>query len=94
MKYYVITESGVHTYNSMLAVKKEVSLEGKDFVELGNDRVLYMTDHSFEVVKDIRLLETVASKKVFSKDALDTQGWISIITLVFMLLLYTKGGGH
>lgn len=79
---YVITDTTVKTYKSMKRLTDEVSLEKHELTPIGKDYVVNMTDSSFEVAKDIKLLETVASKKVFSKEKMDFTNWLQIITIL------------
>lgn len=87
MTYYVITDLGVQSYRSLNQLKKEISIDKEEFVQLGTDYVMYMTDHSFEVTKDVRLLERVASKKVFTKDKMDLTNMLQILTLIVVYLV-------
>lgn len=84
---YVITDTEVKKYTSFGKLRSDLSLEKSDFTPVGKDFVVYMTDNSFEIAKDIKLLETVASKKVFSKDKLDITNWLQLITILLVYLM-------
>jgi hypothetical protein len=86
-KCYVITESGVEIYNSMSALKKDAKIESHEMTKVGADLVVNMTDQSFEIAKDIKLLEAVASKKVFSKDKFDTTNWLILCSILITYLM-------
>jgi hypothetical protein len=68
-------------------MKREISAEKEDFTKVGSDYVLNMTDESFEIAKDIRLLEIVASKNVFKKDSLDVTNMLQIFTMVLIYFM-------
>lgn len=89
---YVITESGVYTYKSKIQMTKDVAIETKELTPVGKDYVVNMTDQSFEIAKDIRLLESVASKKVFSKDKFDLTNWLQLITILVIWLMLGGDG--
>lgn len=84
---YVITDTEVKKYTSFGKLRSDLSLEKSDLTPVGKDFVVYMTDNSFEIAKDIKLLETVASKKVFSKDKLDITNWLQLITILLVYLM-------
>lgn len=86
---YVITESRVLTYRSMNKMRKEISLENHELTKVGKDFVVNMTDQTFEIAKDIKLLESVASKRVFTKDKMDMTNWLQIITII-CVYFFTK----
>lgn len=86
MKCYVITETGVHVYSSVAKMKQEVNIEKDEMQKIGGDLVCNMTDHSFEITKDIKLLESVASKKVFSKDKFDATNWMIVIVILLQVV--------
>lgn len=87
MAYYVITETGVYQYRNIPKMKREISAEKEDFTKVGSDYVLNMTDESFEIAKDIRLLEIVASKNVFKKDSLDVTNMLQVFTMILIYFM-------
>lgn len=87
MAYFVITDSGVYEYRNIPKMRKEISAEKEDFTKVGSDYVLNMTDESFDIAKDIRLLETVASRNVFKKDSFDMTNMLQIFTIVLLYFL-------
>ena len=89
MKFIVISETGVYPYNSYSQVKKDVAIERSEFTKVGSDYVVNMTDMDFTISRDIKQLETVASKKIFAKDNFDLGNWLSVLILVAVLL--TRG---
>lgn len=88
---FVITESSVKQYKSMKRLQAELSLEQHELTQIGKDYVVNMTDDSFEVAKDIKLLEAVASKKVFTKESMDLTNWLQVITMITVFFMLTKG---
>jgi hypothetical protein len=89
-KVYVITDSTVRVYNSMNKLKDELKIETSELTKVGKDYVCSMTDQSFEISKDIKLLETVGSRKVFSKEKMDSQGWMLVLIILMAFLIYTR----
>lgn len=87
-RYYVITDDGVRIYPSFFKASSEMSVKREDFTQLGSDYVCKLNEESLEVAKDIKLLERVASQKVFSKDKMDLTNWLQILVLV--LILFTS----
>jgi hypothetical protein len=90
MNIVVLHDNGIEHYKSWSEVKKYTSFKKNDFAQLGTDYVLNSTGDTFEISKDIKLLETVASQKVFSKDKFDTTNWLQVIILVMLLFMMTS----
>lgn len=86
-RVYIITESGVNVYNSLTKMNREISLDKHELTEVGSDLVCNMTDMSYQISKDIRLLETVATRKIFSKDKFDTSNWLQAFSIVLLIIL-------
>lgn len=84
---YVITETAVKQYRSIKRMQTDVSVQEHELTKIGKDYVINMTDDSFEIAKDIKLLETVASKKVFTKETMDLTNWLQIITIIVVIFL-------
>lgn len=85
----LINDEGVEVFNSWAQVKKRTSFKKEDFIKHGTDYVANVTEDSFEISKDIKLLEHVAAKKMFTKNKFEFSDLISIITLglVFISLV-------
>lgn len=93
MNIVVIHEGGVENYKSWTQVKKATSYEKDEFTQLGVDYLLNTTGDTYEIAKDIKQLERVASSKVFTKDKFDTTNWLQAFTLIIVLIMYLNGGG-
>lgn len=88
--YVTITEEdGIEVYKTWTEVKKHTSFKKEDFTPVGKDFVLNTTQDTYEIVKDIKLLENVAAQKMFTKNKMDFIDLITIINtlLVFMILV-------
>jgi hypothetical protein len=84
----VITDMGIDTYKKWNDMKKNHSLNKEDFVQYGTDFIAQMDQESYEVSKDIKLLERVASEKVFQKSKMDMTDIFSILAGVMSVLIY------
>lgn len=90
MNIIVIHGVGVDIYKSWTKVKLDTSYTKEDFEKIGSDYVLNTSKESYEIAKDIKLLEHVAAKKMFTKNKMDFMDFISLITLFMVLILMVK----
>jgi hypothetical protein len=81
---------GIEVFKTWAEVKKHTSFEKKDFTQLGTDYILNATNDTFEIAKDIKLLEHVAAKKMFTKNKMDFGDLISIITMLLVFIMLVK----
>lgn len=87
--YIIIDEmTGVHVYDNWLKLKKEHSFKKEEFTQFGKDYVLNTTGESFEVSRDIKVLERAAIDKAFGKRGLNGMDIITIISFILILLTY------
>lgn len=91
MNIVVIHDAGVEHFKTWAQVKKATSHDKSEFTRIGVDYVLNMTGDTYEISKDIKMIERVASQKVFAKDKFDTANWFQLITLVLAILIYARG---
>lgn len=80
---------GVEIYKKWKDVIRDYPTLKKDsdFVKEGEDYVSIIDKDSYRIVKDIKLLESVATEKVFGKKEID---WLTVIAnaaVVFVLLI-------
>lgn len=92
MNIVVIHDLGVDVYKSWRDVQKNTSFKKEDFTKVGTDYVLKVDNESYEIAKDIKLLERVASERVFAKQSLSFTDWATIGSFVLILLTYFKLG--
>lgn len=90
MNVVVVTDTGVDTYKKWSDVEKNHAMTKVDFVRYGNDYVAYMDEESHQVSKDIKLIESYASKQIFGKPKVDTltvfaNAAVTLIVLTMML---------
>lgn len=90
MTIVLINDMGVEVYKNWRQVAKETSFKKEDFTKIGNDYVLECDGETFEVSKDIKLLERVASERVFSKTGMDMSSLAVWATVILSLLIYMK----
>lgn len=89
MNIVVITdETGIEVYKSWTQLKKETSFKKEDFAQIGTDYILNCTLDTFEIVKDIKTLERVASERVFAKNKMTGIDMAVIGTFVMSILIY------
>jgi hypothetical protein len=84
----VVHDVGVDVYKSWGEMKKNHSLKKEDFTKVGSDYIVYLTNESYEVSKDVKLLERVAAESVFSRQSLSLSDWCSIGAFVLAFLIY------
>jgi hypothetical protein len=87
---YVITETAVKKYTSIRKLKNDLSIQEHELTQVGKDHVINLTDEGFEVAKDVKLLEAVASKRVFTKESMDLTNWLQILTIIVIYFMTKK----
>lgn len=80
---------GVDIYKKWKEVERDYPTLNKDsdFVKEGDDYVSIIDKESYRIVKDIKLLESIATEKVFGKKEID---WLSVgatAVTVFVLMV-------
>ena len=80
---------GVDLFKKWSEVEKNYPTLNKesDFVKEGEDYICIVDKETYQVIKDIKLLESVATEKVFGKKEID---WLTVFanaTVVFVLML-------
>jgi hypothetical protein len=88
----VVHDVGVDVYRTWREVEKNHALKKDDFTKVGTDYIVYLTNESYEVSKDVKLLERVASERVFAKQSMSFTDWATIGSFVLILLTYFKLG--
>ena len=84
----VTEEAGIEVYKSWAQLKKESSFKKEDFAQIGTDYILNCTQDTFEIAKDIKVLERVASERVFAKSKMSGSDMASIGAFVMAILIY------
>lgn len=85
----VVDDIMIENYKKWSDVKKvHPALTKEDFVQHGTDYVTMLDKESYMISKDIKLLETVATERVFGKKQTDwaTVFLTAIVTVGAMLL--------
>lgn len=80
--------TGIHVYKAWRDLKKVHTFEKNEFAKIGNDYVLNTTGDTFEISKDIKMLEHAASRQVFKKHGLDSKMVITVVMFVLVILTY------
>lgn len=89
MNIVVIHDIGVDVYKTWREMQKSHgSLKKEDFTKVGADYVCNLTGESYEVTKDVKLLERVAAESVFSRQSFSLSDWCSIGAFVLAFLIY------
>jgi len=89
MAMILINPEDVYVFRTWTEVKKNTSFTKSDFVKHGSHYVCNVTEDTFEISKDIKLLEHVAARKLFTKNKFEFTDLLQIVTLllVFMVLV-------
>lgn len=85
-------DQGVDVYHTWRDVGKNHALQKEDFTKVGTDYICTLTGESYEISKDVKLLERVAAESVFSRRSLSLSDWCSIGAFVLAFLLYFRLG--
>lgn len=83
----VTDEVGIEVFKSWNQVRKYTSFKKEDFTPMGKDFILNTTNDSFEIAKDIKLLEHVAAKKMFTKNKMDFSDLVGLVTLFMVFVV-------
>jgi hypothetical protein len=86
MNIVVRHEKGIDVYKSWNEIKKKTSYKKEEFAQLGTDFVLDTDNESYEIAKDIKMLERVASERVFAKSQMSNIDWAILLILVLQLI--------
>lgn len=88
MNIVIVTEDlGIEVYKTWKDVNKYTSFDKGEFTKLGVDYILNCSKETFEIQKDIKTLERVASERVFAKKSFTGLDWCILGT--FILTLYS-----
>lgn len=82
----VVSDTGVEVYKKWSDVKKDLNMEKEEFAEVGIDYICNLTGDSYEVAKDIALLERVASERVFAKSKMNNTDYMIAGTLLLVII--------
>lgn len=86
MEIVVVTDYGVDVYKKWADVKRIHSLEKHDFVQYNKDYIAYMDKESHQISKDIKLIEQVATNKIFPKPKMTMPEMLSVATFGLIFL--------
>ncbi|ODA15324.1 hypothetical protein A5N86_16645 [Geobacillus thermoleovorans] len=92
MNIVVVHDVGVDVYRTWRDVEKNHSLKKDDFTKVGSDYICTLTGESYEVSKDVKLLERVASERVFAKQNIGFTDWCAIGAFIMSVLIYFRLG--
>lgn len=81
-------EVGVEVYKSWSEVKKYTSFKKEDFAKLGTDYVLNCNNETYEIAKDIKTLERVASERVFAKSKMTGADMAAFGAFIMTVLIF------
>jgi hypothetical protein len=83
-------EIGVEVYKNWAEVKKYSSFKKEDFTQLGADYVLNCNQETYEISKDIKMIERVASERVFAKNKMSGIDMAVLGCFLMCILIYLK----
>jgi hypothetical protein len=84
----VTEEAGIEVYKTWSQLKKETSFKKEDFAQIGTDYILNCTLDTFEVAKDIKTLERVASERVFAKSKMSGSDMAAFGAFIMTVLIF------
>jgi hypothetical protein len=90
MNIVLINDTGVEVYKSWHHVHKETSFKKIDFAPVGTDFVLNCNNETYEISRDIKTLERVASDRVFAKSKMSGIDLLVVLAAVMSILIYFK----
>jgi hypothetical protein len=88
MNIVVVHDQGVDVYRTWREVEKYHALRKDDFTKVGTDYICSLTGESYEISKDVKLLERVASERVFAKQGMSFNDWCVIGGFIMSILIY------
>lgn len=86
----IVDDMLIETYKKWSDVTRmHPTLKKEDFVKHGNDFITLFDKESYQISRDIKLLETVATERVFGKKTIDwaTVFATAVITLIAVVLV-------
>lgn len=91
MNIIVVTDYGIDVYKRWKDVFKTHHVEKQDFVKYDKDYILYFDKESHQVSKDIKLIESVATAKIFPKPKMTMPELLSVASFGILSLLLMGG---
>lgn len=91
MNIVVVTDYGVDVYKKWADVKRTHDVKKEDFVRYDKDFILYFDKEAHQVSKDIKLIEQVATAKIFPKPKMTTTEMMSIGSFGILLMMLLGG---
>lgn len=90
MKWFVIVDDvGIFTYDKWSQVEKNHDLKKSDFVKHGDEHIVRFDADAYNISKDIKVLETVATSKVFGQPKIDwLTAFATACTTVIAILIF------
>ena len=88
MNIVIVNDTGVDVFKKWSDVKKYTSFTKEDFTPVGADFFLTIDNESYEISKDIKLLERVASERVFAKQKMSGVDYFAVLSGVMTILIY------
>jgi hypothetical protein len=89
MKYSVITDNGLVQSNTLLGInqKLKAKLEDKEFKQLGNDKIVKITDRDLEFIQDKKRLSMIPIRNLYKKNNTTMLLLVVVLVLQFILLI-------
>lgn len=91
MNIVVVTDYGVDVYKKWGDVEKSHSLKKEDFVPYNKDYVAYLDKEAHQVSKDIKLIEQVATAKIFPKPKMSFSELMSVGSFGILIVMLLGG---
>jgi hypothetical protein len=90
MNIVVVTDTGVDVHKKWSDVKNNHALKKDDFTVLGTDYICYLDEQSYEISKDVKLIERVASEKVFAKSKMSAPDIFAILAGIMSVIIFMQ----
>lgn len=91
MNIVVVTDYGVDVYKKWNDVMRTHDVKKDDFVRYDKDYILYFDKEAHQVSKDIKLIEQVATAKIFPKPKMTMPELMSIGSFGILVILMMGG---
>lgn len=88
---YIITDHGVRTGRTIKEINKKYGIlcDASEFVSVGSDQVIHMTDKDIDFVMDKSKVSTIMFSNFFKRD--NSGKLLAIVNLIFTsIILFTK----
>lgn len=91
MNIVVVSDYGVDVYKKWADLSKAHNLTKEDFVPYNKDYIAYFDKEAHQVSKDIKLIEQVATAKIFPKPKMSTAELLTFCNFGILVMMLFGG---